>query len=254
MSIDIKKSTKPVNYTKAIDFLEKRLIEVNLNKSNELIWILEHPSTFTSGVSYDKNEILDKRINLIKTNRGGKITWHGPGQLVCYFVIDLNKRKKDIRNFLTLIEKTIITTHRELTSRFSILNPSIWISGLNPHAGEAGTIGDEEQKFIIPVIRKLQSEGYNLVGPVSADTMFYRKKRRRFDAAICMYHDQALIPIKTLDFHSSVNLTIGLSFIRTSPDHGTAFDIAGKNLANPTSTIEALKLAWNLSKREQKDQ
>ena len=163
---------------------------------------------------------------------------------------------KDISKYLTaeLIEKTIKTTYQELTSRFSISNPSIWISGLNPHAGEAGTIGDEEQKFIIPVIRKLQSEGYNLLGPISADTMFYGKKRRRFDAAVCMYHDQALIPIKTLDFHSSVNLTIGLSFIRTSPDHGTAFDIAGKNLANPTSTIEAIKLAWNLSKKEQKDQ
>ena len=82
--------------------------------------------------------------------------------------------------------------------------------------------------------------------------MFYEKKRRKFDAAICMYHDQALIPIKTLDFHTSVNLTIGLSFIRTSPDHGTAFDIAGKNLANPTSAIEAIKLAWKLAKKEQK--
>ena len=163
---------------------------------------------------------------------------------------------KDITKYLTaeLLEKTIKTTYQELTSRFSISNPSIWISGLNPHAGEAGTIGDEEQKFIIPVITKLQSEGYNLIGPISADTMFYGKKRRNFDAAVCMYHDQALIPIKTLDFHSSVNLTIGLSFIRTSPDHGTAFDIAGKNLANPTSTIEAIKLAWNLSKKEQKDQ
>ena len=163
---------------------------------------------------------------------------------------------KDIAKYLNeeLIEKTIKTTHRELTTRFSISNPSIWISGLNPHAGESGTIGDEEQIFIIPVIKKLQSKGYNLIGPVSADTMFYGKKRGRFDAAICMYHDQALIPIKTLDFHSSVNLTIGLSFIRTSPDHGTAFDIAGKNLANPTSTIEAIKLAWNLSKNEQKNQ
>jgi 4-hydroxythreonine-4-phosphate dehydrogenase len=163
---------------------------------------------------------------------------------------------KDITKYLNaeLIEKTIKTTHQELTSKFSILNPCIWVSGLNPHAGEAGTIGDEEQKFIIPVIKKLQSEGYNLRGPISADTMFYGKKRRRFDAAVCMYHDQALIPIKTLDFHTSVNLTIGLSFIRTSPDHGTAFDIAGKNLANPTSTIEAIKVAWNLSKREQKDQ
>ena len=163
---------------------------------------------------------------------------------------------KDITKYLNadLIEKTIKTTHRELTSRFSISNPSIWISGLNPHAGEDGTLGDEEQKFIIPVIEELCAEGYNLIGPISADTMFYGKKRRKFDAAICMYHDQALIPIKTLDFHTSVNLTIGLSFIRTSPDHGTAFDIAGKNLANPTSTIEAIKLAWDLSKKEQKDQ
>ena len=161
---------------------------------------------------------------------------------------------KDITKYLSaeLIEKTIQTTHHELINRFSIPNPIIWISGLNPHAGEAGTIGDEEKKFIIPVIKKLGSKGYNLVGPISADTMFYRKKRLKFDAAICMYHDQALIPIKTLDFHSSVNLTIGLSFIRTSPDHGTAFDIAGKNLANPTSTIEAIKLAWKLAEKEKK--
>tara|TARA_B100000963_G_scaffold86279_1_gene73901 strand:+ start:642 stop:1628 length:987 start_codon:yes stop_codon:yes gene_type:complete len=162
---------------------------------------------------------------------------------------------KDINKHLNseLIEKTIRITHQELTNRFAITNPVIWISGLNPHAGEAGTIGDEEKKLIEPVIKKLLSERYNLVGPISADTMFYRKKRHKFDAAICMYHDQALIPIKTLDFHSSVNLTIGLSFIRTSPDHGTAFDIAGKNLANPTSTIEAIKLAWKLAEKEKKD-
>jgi 4-hydroxythreonine-4-phosphate dehydrogenase len=162
---------------------------------------------------------------------------------------------RDITKYLNadLIEQTIKTTHQELTSRFSISNPSIWISGLNPHAGERGTIGDEEQEFIIPIINKLRLKGFNLRGPVSADTMFYGKKRRNFDAAVCMYHDQALIPIKTLDFHGSVNLTIGLSFIRTSPDHGTAFDIAGKNLANPTSTIEAIKLAWNLAKKDQTD-
>ena len=162
---------------------------------------------------------------------------------------------KDITKYLNAekIEKIIKTTHQELVNRFSISHPNIWVSGLNPHAGENGTIGDEEKNFISPVIKKLQSEGYNLLGPVSADTMFYEKKRRKFDAAICMYHVQALIPIKTLDFHTSVNLTIGLSFIRTSPDHGTAFDIAGKNLANPTSAIEAIKLAWRLVKKEQRD-
>ncbi len=162
---------------------------------------------------------------------------------------------KDITTYLNAekIEKIIKTTHHELVNRFSISHPYIWVSGLNPHAGENGTIGGEEKEFIAPVIKKLQTEGYNLLGPVSADTMFYEKKRRKFDAAICMYHDQALIPIKTLDFHTSVNLTIGLSFIRTSPDHGTAFDIAGKNLANPTSAIEAIKLAWKLAKKEQRD-
>ena len=94
--------------------------------------------------------------------------------------------------------------------------------------------------------RTMQFEGYNLLGPISADTMFYEKKRRKFDAAICMYHDQALIPIKTLDFHTSVNLTIGLSFIRTSPDHGTAFDIVGKNKANVSPMLESLKLLLKL--------
>ncbi len=149
MSIDIKKSTKPVNYTKAIDFLEKRLIEVNLNKSNELIWILEHPSTFTSGVSYDKNEILDKRINLIKTNRGGKITWHGPGQLVCYFVIDLNKRKRDIRNFLTLIEKTIIQTLKKykINSFSDRKNIGIWVNDKSK-TKKIGAIGIKIKKWI----------------------------------------------------------------------------------------------------------
>ena len=149
MSIDIRKSTKLVNYAKAIDFLEKRLIEVNQNKSNELIWILEHPSTFTAGMSYDKNEILDKRINLIKTNRGGKITWHGPGQLVCYFVIDLNKRKKDIRKFVTLIEKTIIQTIRKykINSFSDRKNIGIWVNDKNK-TKKIGAIGIKVKKWI----------------------------------------------------------------------------------------------------------
>ena len=100
MFIDIKKSTKAVKYIDAIQFLEKRVEEVHNKKSNELIWILEHKSTFTAGKTYKKNEILDNKIKLIKTSRGGKITWHGPGQLVCYFVIDLKNRNKDIRKFL----------------------------------------------------------------------------------------------------------------------------------------------------------
>ena len=110
MSIEIKKSEKPVIYEDAKKMMEDRLLNVDQNKSNELIWTLEHPEIYTAGTSYDESDILDKSIKILETNRGGKITYHGPGQLICYFVIDLKKRKKDVRNFITIIEKTIIDT------------------------------------------------------------------------------------------------------------------------------------------------
>jgi len=110
MNIEIKKSKKPIKYEKAIKAMEERLLQINNNSSNELIWILEHEDIYTAGTNFKENEILDKSINIIKTNRGGKITYHGKGQLICYFVINLNKRKKDIRNFISIIEKTIIDT------------------------------------------------------------------------------------------------------------------------------------------------
>jgi len=149
MSIEIKKSIKPVNYLDAIKFLEKRVAKFNKNNTNELIWILEHPSTFTGGVSYNKNEILDKKINLIKTHRGGKITWHGPGQLVCYFVIDLNKRKKDIRKFVTLIEKTITQTLKKykINSFSDRKNIGIWVNDKNK-TKKIGAIGIKIKKWI----------------------------------------------------------------------------------------------------------
>ena len=110
MNIEIKKSKNPVKYEDAIKLMEERLSNLNKDKSSELIWILEHNDIYTAGTSYNENEILDKSINILKTNRGGKITYHGPGQLICYFVIDLKKRNKDIRKFITIIEKTIINT------------------------------------------------------------------------------------------------------------------------------------------------
>ena len=110
MSIEIKKSEKPVIYEDAKKMMEERLLNVDQNKSNELIWTLEHPDVYTAGTSYNESDILDKSIKILETNRGGKITYHGPGQLICYFVIDLKKRKKDIRNFISIIEKTIIDT------------------------------------------------------------------------------------------------------------------------------------------------
>jgi lipoyl(octanoyl) transferase len=130
MSIDVKISKKPVNYNDAIDFLENKVIEINDNKSNELIWLLEHPSIFTAGKSYKSNDIIDKSINLIETTRGGKITWHGPGQLICYFAIDLNKRGKDIRKFINTIENTIIDTlnYFNINSKSDRKNIGIWVN------------------------------------------------------------------------------------------------------------------------------
>ncbi len=142
-----------------------------------------------------------------------------------------------------LLLDTIRITHAGLIRDFGITAPRIAVAGLNPHAGEGGKMGREELDIIAPIIAELQGEGMHLAGPMSADTMFHAAARARYDAAICMYHDQALIPIKTLDFDRGVNVTLGLPIVRTSPDHGTALDIAGRGIANPTSLIEALKMA-----------
>ena len=133
MNIEIKKSSKPIEYSDAIEFLEKRLIKVNQNEANEIVWTLEHKEIYTAGTNYSKSEILDKSINIVKTNRGGKITFHGPGQIVCYFVIDLNKRKKDIRKFITLIENTIIQSLKEygIDSFNDPKNIGIWVKNQN---------------------------------------------------------------------------------------------------------------------------
>ncbi len=141
------------------------------------------------------------------------------------------------------LETTLRITEAALRRDFGIDRPRIAVAGLNPHAGEGGLLGREDDEVIAPVIRKLASEGLNITGPLPADTMFHAAARARYDAAVAMYHDQALIPIKTLAFDRGVNVTLGLPFVRTSPDHGTAFDIAGKGIADPTSLIEALKLA-----------
>jgi len=146
-----------------------------------------------------------------------------------------------------LLEQTLRITAQGLRSDFGIENPRLAVAGLNPHAGEDGKMGDEEITLITPLLKRLQAEGFALSGPLSADTMFHPAARARYDAAVCMYHDQALIPIKTLDFSGGVNVTLGLPFIRTSPDHGTAFDIAGTGKADATSMIAALRMAAQMA-------
>lgn len=138
---------------------------------------------------------------------------------------------------------------RDLTRRFGIARPRLAVAGLNPHAGEGGALGAEDETIVRPAIARLVAEGIDAHGPLPADTMFHAKARANYDAALCMYHDQALIPIKTLAFDTGVNVTLGLPFIRTSPDHGTALDIAGTGKADPSSLIAALKLAAELASR-----
>ena len=147
MNIDLKKSTNPIKYSLAMSYLEKRVKELNKGISKELIWILEHPSVFTAGVSYKKEEILDKSINVIETSRGGKITYHGPGQLVCYVVIDLKKRKKDIRKFIINIEKSIIKSLESygIKTKSDRKNIGIWIN-INGKDKKIGAIGIKVKK------------------------------------------------------------------------------------------------------------
>ncbi len=135
----------------------------------------------------------------------------------------------------------------DLRGRFGIAQPRLAVAGLNPHAGEDGALGDEDLHIVAPAVERLRAEGIAARGPLPADTLFHAAARASYDAALAMYHDQALIPIKTLAFDHAVNVTLGLPFVRTSPDHGTAFDIAGTGCANPASLVAALKLAARLS-------
>ena len=153
----------------------------------------------------------------------------------------------------SLIIATVEITARALQRDFGVAAPRIAIAGLNPHAGEGGAMGREEIDIIIPAISKLTKQGIAVSGPLSADTLFHDNARKIYDAAICMYHDQALIPIKTLDFDTAVNVTLGLPFIRTSPDHGTALDIAGANVASETSLVAAIKMASEMARMRTKN-
>jgi 4-hydroxythreonine-4-phosphate dehydrogenase len=156
----------------------------------------------------------------------------------------------DVPSALTtdLIVLTGRIVARELRERFGIASPRLALAGLNPHAGENGAMGTEDSSIIVPAVDTLRREGIEAAGPLPADTMFHARARSHYDAALAMYHDQALIPIKTIAFDEAVNVTLGLPFVRTSPDHGTAFDIAGQGIARPDSLIAAIKLAARLGK------
>ena len=156
---------------------------------------------------------------------------------------------RDVVSRLTtdLIVETGRIVARDLSARFGIARPRIAVAGLNPHAGEEGALGEEDATIVAPAVAQLRAEGIDAIGPLPADTLFHERARAGYDVALCMYHDQALIPIKTLAFERAVNVTLGLPFVRTSPDHGTAFDIAGTGRADPSSLVAALQLAARLA-------
>ena len=170
-----------------------------------------------------------------------------PALAVVPVTIHISLREAIAQLSTDLIVTTVRIVAAALKARFGLANPRLVVSGLNPHAGEEGSLGTEELSIVAPAVEMLRAEGIKIRGPLPADTMFHDAARKAYDCAICMYHDQALIPVKTLAFEDAVNVTLGLPFIRTSPDHGTAFDIAGTGRANPSSLIAALRLAARMA-------
>ena len=193
MSIEIKRSIKPVNYLDAIKFLEDRVIKINKNQADELIWLLEHPSTFTAGTNYNKSEILDKSIDIIKTSRGGKITWHGPGQLICYLVINLNNRKRDLRNLLNIIENSIIFSLKSfgIDSYSDRKNIGIWTK-FNNEEKKIGAIGIKVKKWIA-------YHGFSL--NINNDISSYQK------IIPCGIKDKSITTLKKIDNQNYNKLT-----------------------------------------------
>jgi len=173
-----------------------------------------------------------------------------PALAVVPVTIHLSLREAIARLSSALIVSTARIVVADLKARFGLANPRLAVAGLNPHAGEHGSLGTEDLTIVTPAVEILRGEGIEITGPLPADTMFHDAARQSYDCAICMYHDQALIPIKTIAFDDAVNITLGLPFIRTSPDHGTAFDIAGTGKANPSSLIAALRLAARMAAKQ----
>ena len=158
---------------------------------------------------------------------------------------------KDVAFNLTadkIIHAGLVTAH-DPKKRFGVKKPRLAIAGLNPHAGESGAMGMEEATHIMPAVWALRDHGIDVTDPLPADTLFHAEARKKYDAVLCMYHDQALIPVKTLDFWGGVNITLGLPIIRTSPDHGTALEIAGQGIARPDSMLAAIRVATSMAQR-----
>ena len=279
----IKKSKKIFNINIPINIISKK-IDIKKNKLN--ILPLKNKILFNLGQPNKKNnkaifESLNTAINLAKNNKvsgivtlpiykknlmGNKSNFIGhteylaekDGQDSLMILISKDLKVATVTTHIPISKVSKSLTRKKISTKIEILNkslindfkikkPKIAVSALNPHSGEEGSIGIEEIKTIEPCVNHFKKIGLKIEGPLPADTLFYKKNLNKFDARICMYHDQALIPLKALDFYGGINFTAGLSFVRTSPDHGTAFNLAGKNRANPKSLVYAIKQAFIIS-------
>jgi 4-hydroxythreonine-4-phosphate dehydrogenase len=234
-------ATVPENIRKALSYVQtKQASALVTNPINK--WALKQNAKFEFEGHTDFLASMDKNnkasIMMLANNDGFRVV-----------PVTIHMPIKQVSKTLTqeLIKSTILTLNEGLKFDFKIKHPKILVTGLNPHAGESTAMGFEEIDMIKPAMESLIRMGLNLVGPVAADTAFTEKNRSNFDTIVCMYHDQALIPIKMISFDECINITLGLSFVRTSPDHGTALDIAGNGTANPNSLVCAIKEAHKLS-------
>lgn len=232
----------------SIEYLDKALELINSREADALVTAPVNKSSIRSA-GFERfeghTEYLAQRSN------SKEFAMMFVGEALKITLVTRHIALKDVSKAITedLVCRAIRLTDEYLKKYFGIKNPKIAVAGLNPHASDHGLFGDEEEKVIVPAIRKLSSKIKNIYGPLPADAVFHEALKGKFDAVVAMYHDQALAPFKTLYFDNGVNLTLGLPFVRTSPDHGTAFDIAGKGIADATSMKEAIILACNLSKK-----
>jgi 4-hydroxythreonine-4-phosphate dehydrogenase len=238
---------KPAFGKASMEYIDKALALLKSREADALVTAPVNKSSIRSAGFED----FEGHTEYLAENTGSKeFAMMFVGKNLKIVLVTRHIALRDVARSITSesICRAIRLTHEHLKKYFGIKSPRIAVAGLNPHASDSGLFGDEEEKVIIPAIRKASVEIKNIYGPFPADAVFYETLKGKFDAVVAMYHDQALAPFKTLYFNDGVNLTLGLPFIRTSPDHGTAFDIAGKGIADPTSMKEAILLACSLSK------
>lgn len=236
----------PVNAPQVLESIKTGTQLALSGETAALITLPVHKSTlYHSGFSFAGH--TEYLASLCNSSKPTVMMLEIEGLRVALSTIHLSLKEALTKISTSLITGQAITVERSLRQMFRIKKPRLVVAALNPHAGEQGALGLEEIEIIQPAVEQLQERGFDVKGPYPADTLFHPGMRKTYDCAICLYHDQGLIPIKTLDFHGGVNITLGLPIVRTSPDHGTAFDIAGQAKANPKSVMAAIKRAAELS-------